>query len=831
MLAVLALIVLAVLIPPYVNVNRYRNRVADAIARALGRNVSVSHIELQLLPRPGLVLSNFEVADDPSYGTEPMLRAGTVTALLRFSSLWRGHLEIGTLEIENPSLNLVRRADGHWNLGELVERSGQVSPAPTSKPRPESRPRFPYVKASAGRINFKLGEAKKAFAFTDADFSLWLESESEWSVRLKGRPVRTDVGISDTGVVDLEGSFRKAESLSQTPVSLRIRFSQGQLGQISKLVFGRDRGWRGSVTSSATLSGTPAEMGITFDGQVDDFRRYDIALGEALRLRVHCTGTYSSPADSLQDLSCASPVGSGILQVRGSTQGWLGQAYDLGLSGDQIPMDRIIAFARHAKKDLPTDLTATGTAEGVFSVHKLAGTAPIWSGGGTAKQVAIHSGVLKQDLELGEVQFAVPGAPVLKRSRATHSKKPVAVTGLRLEVHPFAIPLGAPTPAAVAALFDPEHYSVSLSGDAELSRLSSVARAFGVGTPGIGVAGDATLDVNISGTWAGFVPPAPSGKILVRKATAELQGISEPLQVASANATIDNRQLSVSDLNATFEGGPGITGAASLPVHCTAAETCLVRFDLHTDDVSLARLNQLTNPSLANRPWYHLLAVWQQREDALLKVRASGRISASRFTLGPLAVNNISGNLTLNAGKVHLDVLGSGVLGGHHAGAWNADFTQSPPRFTGSGSLTGASADQLSTLMNDNWATGTLGLKYALSMEGTAVAALRDSADGSATFAWTGGALRHVTLDGRGAPLSFSNFSGSITLQQGKLSLSDCKLLSGNVAYAVNGTAFYDRSLEVRLEHSGGRSYLISGTLDKPHVEILPTPSTEAQLR
>ena len=87
-------LVLALLVPPFVNVNRYRSRVAGSISRALGRDVTVSNIELKLLPRPGLALSNFVVADNPSYGAEPMLRADTVTAYLRLTSLWRGRLEI-----------------------------------------------------------------------------------------------------------------------------------------------------------------------------------------------------------------------------------------------------------------------------------------------------------------------------------------------------------------------------------------------------------------------------------------------------------------------------------------------------------------------------------------------------------------------------------------------------------------------------------------------------------------------------------------------------------------------------------------------------------------
>ncbi len=833
MWTVLVLVLIGAFVPPYVNVNRFRKRVADSIGRALGREVTVSNIELQLLPRPGLVLSNFEVAEEPSYGAEPMLRAGTVTALLRFSSLWRGRLEIGTLEIEDPSLNLVRRADGHWNLEELVERASQVPSAPTGKSHPEARPRFPYIKASSGRINFKLGLVKKAFAFTDADFGLWLESENEWGVRLEGRPMRTDVGISDTGTVRMEGTFRRASSLRDTPVSLRITFNQGQLGQITKLVFGRDRGWRGGVTSNAIFAGTPSALGVTFDGQVDDFRRYDIALGEALRLRVHCTGTYSSVDDAVRDLLCVSPAGPGSIRVSGSAQGWIGKSYDLGVSGEQIPMERIVAFARHAKKDLPADLTATGNAEGTFSVHKTADAPAVWSGGGTTTPVVLESSVLKQDLEVGALQFAIPSpTPAAKTRHAARARmQPGTTVGLRLDVKPFPVPLGAASPAISSAAFDREHYAISLAGGAELTRLVSVAQALGVATPGIGLAGDADVNLTISGTWAGFAPPAPSGQIQVRNASAELQGIAEPLQISSATASISDQVLNISALNATFADGPALTGSASLPVRCTAPETCVVHFDLHTNEVALDRINQLVNPSFAKRPWYRLLAVGQQHEDALLKLRASGHITAAHVAFGTLPVNNLTADLTLDGGRVHLSVLNSELLGGRHSGAWDGDFTQSPPRFTGGGAASRISAEQLSTLMHDSWATGTLGVKYALSMRGASPTALRDSADGSATFVWTGGSLRHMTLDGHGAPLAFSNFSGTVSLRKGTFSLADCKLQAGSAAYVVKGTASYNRDLDVRLERTDGPSYAISGPLDQPRVQPLPASSTEAQLR
>ncbi len=833
--ALLFVVLGALLLPPFINVNRYRKRVADTIGRALGREVTVSSIELKLLPRPGLVLSNFVVADDPAYGAEPMLRAATVTAYIRLTSLWRGRLEIGTLGLDSPSLNLVRRSDGHWNLEELVERTAQVASAPTTKTRPEARPRFPYVKASTGRINFKLGQVKKAFAFTDADFALWLESESQWGIRLEGRPMRIDVGISDTGTLKLDGRFQRGSSLRTTPINFRLTLTGGPLGQITTLIYGHDRGWRGTVNSSATLTGTPAALGITLDAQVEDFRRYDIAIGEALRMRVHCTGSYSSPDDALHDLQCESPVGQGILRVRGNAQGWLGEAYDLGISAEQVPAERVVALARHAKKDLPADLTATGDVEAVFTVRKERGGAAVWSGGGRSQDLALHAEVLKQDLEVGEVQFVVPSAASAAQKRK-HSPRGAGQApgnaGLRLVVKPFPLSLGAASPATAGAAFDRDHYIVTLSGEAELARLLNVGKALGVGTPGVGLAGPAQIDLEVAGSWVGFAPPAPSGKVQLRNATAELQGISEPLQIVAAAATLANQTVTVTSFDATFAQGPELAGSASFPLHCTAPQTCIVHFDAHSADASLSRLNHLVNPSLRPQPWYRLLAPWQRREDALLKLRASGRFSVARLQLGTATADNVSGVAELQAGELRVSDLRADLLGGHHTGTWTADFTVSPPRFAGSGTVVRVSMAQLASLMHDNWATGTTDAKYSLALAGLTPAALRVSANGSAVVTWTGGSLRHVTLDSRGAPVSFSDFTGTVSLENGILNLTDCKLQSAGGSYAVKGTASLDRSLDLRFESTGGRAYAISGPLDKPRVEAVPAPApAEAALR
>ncbi len=160
LLALGALVILGLfLVRP--GAERLRTRIVHSISLALGRQVDVGSVTLHLLPRPGFELQNFVVHDDPAFSAEPMLRADMVTAALRVSSLFRGHIEIARLSLTEPSLNLVRNSEGHWNLESLLERAAKTPVAPTSKARTEARPGFPYIEADRGRINFKFGQEKK----------------------------------------------------------------------------------------------------------------------------------------------------------------------------------------------------------------------------------------------------------------------------------------------------------------------------------------------------------------------------------------------------------------------------------------------------------------------------------------------------------------------------------------------------------------------------------------------------------------------------------------------------------------------------------------------
>ncbi len=150
--------------------SRLKARIADSISRAVARPAEIGSVHLRFLPQPGFDLENLVIYEDPAFGAEPMLRASEVTAVVRLTSLVRGRLDIARLELTEPSLNLVRRADGRWNLEDLLERTERTPLAPTAKSKSEARPGFPYIEASSGRINFKAGQEKKAIRTAECGF-------------------------------------------------------------------------------------------------------------------------------------------------------------------------------------------------------------------------------------------------------------------------------------------------------------------------------------------------------------------------------------------------------------------------------------------------------------------------------------------------------------------------------------------------------------------------------------------------------------------------------------------------------------------------------------
>jgi len=810
---------------------RLKERIAGSIAVALQRQVEIGSVHIRLLPQPGFDLGNFVVHDDPAFSAEPVLRAQEVTAFLRLSSLLRGRLEISRLSLTEPSLNLTRNGEGRWNIENLLEHTAKTAVAPTSKTRSESRPGFPYIEADRGRINFKFGAEKKPFALADANYSFWQDSENAWGMRLRARPIRTDLNVSDTGQFRVNGTWQRAETLRETPLEFNLSWQDAQLGQLTKLLSGQDKGWRGAVRVSAALTGTPADLAVDGDASLEDFRRYDIT-GEALSpVRTHCAAHYSTVDRGLHQILCQTPMGEGVIALRGEVVNLPGpRNYDLGLAVEKVPAEALLEVARHAKKDLPSDLRATGVVKADFRMHGGGAEAAEFTGIGQTTNLVLRSPSAKTELALNVVPFSLISAatekPRTSRARRAAQEAPDEP---QLALGPFPMKLGRPSPASVEGRITRSGYTLSVEGEAEVQRLLQVARIAGLPANHPSVVGWAKVALQVGGPWSAFAGPRINGTAKLRTIQAELRGLNAPIEITSANLSLHPDGTKVDAISALF-AGTRWTGSLGLPRMCGPVESCPLSFDLHVDEIATDTLHALLNPNPPSRPWYRILSSAPLTGPSFLtRIHGSGKLAAERVLIRNVAATKVTANVEFNEGRVRLSGLRGEVMNGKHRGEWQADFTTKPPTYAGTGTLENVSLGHIAAAMKDPWITGTASGKYQVRMTGGTSVELLSSAEGSVQINMRDGALPHIVLGDD--PLKVRRFTAELALRDGEVSIRDGALISPTATYAVSGKASLKGKLDLLVLPEGSSGFSVNGTLVEPRVAVAHHPETRAALK
>ncbi len=814
--------------------SRLKTRIINSISRAVGRPADLGSVHVRFLPTPGFDLENLVIYEDPAFGAEPMLRAPEVTAVVRLTSLLRGKLEVSRLELTEPSLNLVRRQDGQWNWSSLLERSAKTPLAPTAKAKSEARPGFPYIEASSGRINFKAGAEKKPYALLNADFAVWQESENQWGVRLKAEPLRADMNLSDTGLLQMSGTWQRAGSLRETPIEFEMEWQRAQLGQVSKLISGSDKGWRGELRIEARLSGTPNSIQMTADASVQDFHRYDISLGDSLDLAAHCGGTYSTVEGVMRELFCTAPVGAGMITLHGEAGRPGMHRADLTLNVENLPANSLAQLARRAKKDLPADLVASGNLQGNFACKEdgSPGAARHLTGHGEFTNLRLQSAGSRTELAVPTVPFALRSDP--------------SSDWARLEYGPFPVALGRTSAAQVRGWVGLSGYQLSLRGDGEVSRALRLANLLGLPAVKANVEGAALLDLQIAGAWAenaretpaGFSLPPMMGTAQLHNVRAALAGLNGTIEITSAKLRLTADKARVEDLNLQA-GGAAWKGWVELPRGCGTPAACEAHFSLSGADVALNQLHDLVSAPPNLRRWYQVLATEEPRPSILRKLKASGKLSVASLRIRDVPAQRVSASIEIDHGKLSVSDLRASLLGGTHAGEWQMQFTDAGPLYAGSGTLTGISMRQVADAMGDAWVSGTAAASYRIKASGADSGSFWPSASGEIRFDLRDALLSHIPLGSDDGPLRVRRWHGRATLGDGKFAVEKSELSSPAGFYEMRGTASFTRALDLQLISSAidkpadaaPLTYSITGTLGQPQVTLTPPASADTQAR
>jgi hypothetical protein len=798
-------------------------KVAESLSMELGRRIEIAAVHIRFLPRPGLELENLTIYDNPEFGAEPLLRSLDVSAWLRVSSLLRRRIEISSLDLNDASLNLSRNSEGKWNFEELVERASKSSTAPTTAGKREPRRVFPYIEAGRARINFKNGLEKTHFAFTNADFSLWQESENEWGMRLRGSPIRTDANLTDTGVISMNGVWQRAAVLYDTPVQFSLDWKQAQIGQMSRLLFGTDKEWRGSAALSSHFSGTLRNLQITSEASIDQLRRQDMPAGTDFSVAAQCSAEYNSDQRSLSNVDCNSPAGDGSVELKGSATGIPFSSYNLTLLAKGAPVQSALELLRHVNQSVPRDLNAAGNMDLAFSLTRSSsssGAKLLGEGEATSVRLDSKSGT---EVILGRVPFA------LVNSSSTSKSQAVALGNFpKLQIGPINVALGRPTPIQAHLSISRSGYTGSIRGEAGLKRLLQAAQMLRLPSPQVSAEGITALDLNVAGAWD-LATPRLSGTAQLRSVHAQVRGMNSPFQVRRADLVIEPDAVRVKNLDALAAGSTW-RGSLVIPRPCGIPETCQIQFHLRSAEASAAALNHLFNPMAAKRPWYKFLAIGNS-SNYFVKASATGSVAIDKLVLGSVVCTRFSGDLALEKTKLSLTNVRGNLLGGQSEANLKADFSVRPPVYSGTGNFDAVWLSYIAELMRTGWIDGNGSASYRFTTSGWSLQDLLKQADVDAKFSVKDGEFPHVLLSENAEPLHSSVFSGQLVFRDETFSLDDTELVSDSGVFKVSGTASLtgDLSLKMTSENSGG--YNLSGTLDQTRVSPITNPPTQAALK
>ncbi|HEV2577538.1 MAG TPA: AsmA family protein [Acidobacteriaceae bacterium] len=465
---VLVLLLLAIT-PPLLNVGRYQRRIVTSMSESLGRPVHLDKVTLHLLPMPGFTLQNFVVSEDPAFGNEPTIRANEVVATLRVSSLWQERVEFSRVKFVDPSVNLVRSADGRWNLEGVLLRASQVNTAPTAQQRAGPAPRFPYIEATGGRINLKLGQEKMPFSLTDADFALWLPSPQEWHVRLEGKPSRTDANIGDPGTVRLEGSLQRAARMQDVPVNVHASWYDAPLGEASRLVSGSDRDWRGTLHSDVWLQGPLAAAALKMKVTLVDLRRADFVPAHSLDESISCTSSADVPGARLSNVACEVPTaGPQPIEIAVPALDLTQPRAQATAQAQKLPLEWVFGWMRLFSARIPAEPRVQGTVDADL-VHLAQTPLADWNG-----TVTLTMPVQPRRAN-GEIVSAKGETEVPSQSfEATVGSSGDGWTAL---LKPTPLRLGPGADLTLSGQASPTGYSFIVTGDASETQLASIAHA------------------------------------------------------------------------------------------------------------------------------------------------------------------------------------------------------------------------------------------------------------------------------------------------------------------------------------------------------------------
>jgi hypothetical protein len=681
-----------------------KRRITARLESAFGRPVEVGTYALDLWGRPTLEARNIVVGEDPRFGHEYFLRAESLTINLRWLGLLRGRVEFGAISLSHPSLNLVRNPDGDWNLAEWLPHSYSIPGGAQTKDSPltPAALRFTRIEVNSGRVNFKRGDEKLPFAFTEVTGYVQPEGAGQWRLDLEAVPYRAAAVLQQAGTLHLSGHVGGTSSRLR-PAALDVNWSDASIPDVLRLARASDFGVRGNLAVALKVNTEAQDW--NFDGRVEirQLHRWDLpSRVDNPSLNLIAKGTLDPELASIEvfDSALETPRSharaSGSISWNEPSRSSDASRGSLRIVSAGLDMNDALAWARAFHAGIADDLVLRGLAKVDFSLDGWPpriekGTLSIDGADLTGKTLPVPV-----SLALPSLRYDSNGVSVLPSTIS------FGAAGGALHIETFNTPLSrgkhdsGVTPAV--RVFGNLSDAADLISTARLLGWD-ISRGWDLSGPVRGdlkwqgapypwrVAPSGSLDFGLPSAAANGEPGAKPAGDLFRapflnlpveqiRAHVDVRGNARHIAISSAeafgahwNGTLDRHEPDRVPANLSR-----LDDSNDLPPD----RPNLWQFSLSADHLSATDIDRWLNPRWRESFLDRILPFLGSRPLASARpelLAAKGSLGVDQFTLAPFSVHRLQADVALEGRRLLLTRFRAQLAKGEIAGSLRADLT------------------------------------------------------------------------------------------------------------------------------------------------------------
>jgi AsmA protein len=823
---VVLLVGAALIVPHLIDVNQYHGQIQSQLEKRLGRKVALGKMGLRLFP-PAFDVENTTIAEDPQFASgRPFATADKLAVSVKFWPLLRKQLEVNSLELVHPHIELVRNAQGIWNFATLGQegkptaaqkvpaRPAQAStpttttgPAGTQSPstQPAGQLTLANLFINDGQVaitDLQKHQSRAVYDHIDLnvnDFAPDQQFSMKLTAHLPGEGKQV-IWLEGKG-----GPIKEADLLN-TPFDGTLRLDQVSTAAAQKFLNSQSlNGIDAVITGDAKVKNAGGKLASSGTIRMENAHIHNVNVGYPIALDYDIADDLTN--DVIQIHKGNLKLGATPISLVGTvnTKPTPSQV-DLKLTASNASIAEMarlasafgVAFGKDVdvKGQINADIQARGAMD-----------KPALNGQLSARNLDISGKEIPQPVKVNEITLALTPETV-------RSNEFAATTGSTTVNVSFALSqYSAPNSSIGATLRAP---------NARVEEIINIAKAAGVSAVD-GISGDGvlTLDVKAQGPIKNLSALNFTGAGKISNATLKMPSLTKPLQIRNSDIRFSQNSASLQNIALTL----GQTNAAGT-ITLKNFEAPQVQFALNADKVNVAELQQIfaatpAQPAKRAENFWRLVpqanAQTKAEPSMLTKMTGGGTVAIGVIQYDDLLLNNARANVILDRGVIRMNPVTADVYGGKENGTITIDMRPAQPVYAVNLKTEKVDANKLISSVSDVKQTiyGMLASNVNASFSSSSSTSIARSLNGNMAINLTNGKLMNLDLlhelasvgkfvgNGFGPPKGFTDLvqlTGNFDVKNGLAQTNNLKaVIDGGTLAAAGLVNLADQSLNLHV--------------------------------